>query len=125
MSAEPGITDPSIQPPEPLIQGFHILCPNCKKLRLPEKDLSRLKRDEAYRMDLAPIYRCKPSRGGCGHVFAPCDMRIIQMWLSGDIIPRSWLDDKIRQVNELEAELSALRERLGETTEEETEVTSP
>lgn len=77
-------------------------------------------------MDTAPVYRCKKSRGGCGHVFAPTDMRIIQMWLSGDIVPRGWLDTKIQRVQELEAELAQLRdEQELAHDKEETEVTSP
>lgn len=123
---EPRITDPLAQPPKSLIEGVFIICPYCGQRRLPERDLRRMHRPTEYLSELNVVYECKKQRGGCGHVFSLGDQRIIAAWLSGDIVPRQWLDDKIKRVNELQAELSQLRGQdiSDDTSKEETEVTA-
>lgn len=56
-------------------------------------------------MDLAVIYQCRRDRDGCGHCFAPADMRVFLAFLSGDLVPRQHLDEARARIAELEGQL--------------------
>src|SRR5881397_2891526 len=105
MASRSGITDPSVRPLQPLIEGHLIRCPNCHELRHPDGDLKRLHRNEDYAMDLAVVYQCRRDKGGCGHTFAPADMRIFLAFLSGDLVPKSRLDLALARISEFEAQI--------------------
>lgn len=108
MTSRSGIIDPSKRPSLPLIEGHLIRCPKCLKLRLPERELKRLHRNEDYAMDLAVVYQCRREKGGCGHSFAPTDQRILLAYLNGDLIPLQRLTDALARISELEAQIDVI-----------------
>lgn len=107
--ARSGITDPTYVPSKPLIEGRFIRCPHCLELRDPNQGLKPYERNEEYAMDLGVVYQCRKDRGGCGHVFAPSDQRILLAFLNGDLIPRDRLEEAKARIAELEAQLGEVQ----------------
>jgi hypothetical protein len=109
MTSRSGIIDPSKRPLLPLFEGHLIRCPKCLKLRHPESDLRRLHRNEDYAMDLAVVYQCRREKnGGCNHVFALADQRILLAFLNGDLVPQQRLIEANARISELEAQIDAI-----------------
>lgn len=71
-----------------------------------------------YALDLAVIYQCRRDKGGCGHCFAPADIRIFLAYLNGDLVPKDRLDLALAKISELEAQINDANSGDNNLTEE-------
>lgn len=88
-----------------LVEGNRLRCPNCLELGDVLVDFKPLDRPERFRDELNVIQCHLKSRGGCGHVFSPGDPWIMQAYLSGELVPKSYLREAKRAINELRTKL--------------------
>lgn len=98
-----------------LVEGIQLRCPKCSALGHPFRDFKPLELVEQYRHELNPIYKHRKDRGGCGHVFSPGDPWIIEAYLSGDLVPKS-------SVDQLKTEIAYLREQLEDAGQPKVEI---
>ena len=97
-AAPPAGSVPDGAPRPSLVEGNRLRCPKCEQLGDLFGDFRPLERNERYRDELNMVY--KHIRGGCGHVFSPGDPWIIAAYVSGDLVPRSLLDEAKRKLKE-------------------------
>lgn len=108
------------------MEGNQLRCPGCEQLGQLGYNFSPLDRNERYRRELNVVYRHRKDRGGCGHVFSPGDIWIIEAYLAGDLVPRAMLEEAREVIDSLrdaregitragEDSLSRMLTRGGET----------
>jgi hypothetical protein len=85
-----------LAPRPALVEGNKLRCPQCEQLGDLFRDFNPLERNERYRDELNMVYKHKL----CGHVFSPGDPWIIAAYVSGDLVPRSLLDEAKRKLKE-------------------------
>lgn len=118
-TAECGYTAAQMAPPQAAAKGTEsktpslslgkgkFRCPKCKKEGDWFFHFRELELVEEHRRELNPVYKHLPWRGGCGHVFSPGDPQIMEAYLAGDLIPKSWLEEAKLEIEDLRTKLEA------------------
>jgi hypothetical protein len=88
-------------PPPPLVVGTRLRCPYCEALGDPAYHFRTIESAPRYRSELNVIFVHIKKRGGCGHMFSPRDVWVIQAYLAGDLVPTSLLAAAQRELSEL------------------------
>jgi hypothetical protein len=89
-----------------LVEGNKLRCPGCEALGDPFVNFRPLQRNERYARELNIVYVHRRDRGGCGHVFSPGDIWVMEAYLAGDLVPKQLLNE----ARELVAQLQGKRE---------------
>lgn len=87
-----------------LVEGNKLRCPGCEALGDPFVNFRPLQRNERYASELNIVYVHRRDRGGCGHVFSPGDIWVMEAYLSGDLVPKQLLDQARALVAQLQDE---------------------
>jgi hypothetical protein len=98
----------------PLVEGNRLRCPHCLELGDILVHFRPLERPERFQNELNVIQRHLPSKGGCGHVFSPGEPWVMEKYLSGELIPKSHLDEAKIIIKELRNQLDDYKQIAGE-----------
>jgi len=85
-----------------LVEGNKLRCPGCEALGDPFVNFRPLQRNERYARELNIVYVHRRDRGGCGHVFSPGEIWVMEAYLSGDLVPKELLDEARALVAQLQ-----------------------
>lgn len=90
------------------------MCPNCADKGTPEsqrigrigKEFKPFRLVQQYQMDLVQVIQHDRNHGGCGHVFALGDAKIMIAFFEGRLIPKEMYDELLQKYEALLAQHS-------------------
>lgn len=89
-----------------------ITCPNCAENGKPDsqsigrvgKEFKPMRLVERYKLDLVQVIQHDKNHGGCGHIFALGDAKIMIAFMEGRLIPKELYDELMEKYTALLAE---------------------